>query len=64
MLSLSPVHMNISPADDLDNAFHLVDPKASDFEDDREDNQSLQRKNATEGFQNGLDWIHFTGGGK
>ena len=48
----------------LDNAFHLGVQKISDIKDEGVENQSLQRKNATEGFQNGLDWIHFTGGGK
>jgi hypothetical protein len=71
VLSLSPVHMNISPTDDLDIAFHLVDQRISDtnlvvldIQDEGEDHQSLQSKNSTEGFKNGLDWIHFTGGGK
>ena len=30
VLSLTTVDMNISPANDLDNAFHLVDQRISD----------------------------------
>jgi hypothetical protein len=68
VLSLRTVDMNISPAFDLDLAFHVGSPRIQDTniivqDNKKEDLQSLQKKNATEGFQNGLDWIHFTGGG-
>ena len=72
VLSLYTINM-FSPADDMENALYWSAqemphiPVHSNMIGSvilNEDRQTFQRKSATEGFQNGLDWIHLTGGGK
>ena len=72
VLSLCTVNM-FSPADDLESALYWSAqemphiPVHSNMIGSvilNEDRQTFRRKSATEGFQNGIDWIHLTGGGE
>jgi hypothetical protein len=72
VISLNTVNM-FSPAVDMENALYwgaqempFIPRESSMVGSDilNEERQTYQRKSATEGFQNGLDWIHLTGGGK
>jgi hypothetical protein len=49
------------------HVLHLVDQQTldpnwivPDIQEEEKEHQSLHRKISTEGFKNGLDWIHFT----
>ena len=62
-----------SPADDMESALYwgaqeipyfCVDSNMIGSHIFNEDRKIFQRKSTTEGIQNGLDWIHLTGGGK